>query len=229
MTGVEIVLMKTAQRILLTALTLFNEHGENTVTSVDIAVELDISPGNLYYHFKGKDSLVTALMKMHEQQMQKLLVKDKLDTLHAEDIMYYLYLLVDSIHVFRFFYRSPADLVEKYPSIVRARKNILSSLRSQLTYLFDSLLQREVLLANKADSALLVDLVSLIITQSCQFDELNSHMDDTLQKYHSLSLMMVAILPRLALSDSEKQNLERILNSHEFVKDFKTQSPLDFA
>jgi AcrR family transcriptional regulator len=229
MTGVEIVLMKTAQRILLTALTLFNEHGENTVTSVDIAVELDISPGNLYYHFKGKDSLVTALMKMHEQQMQKLLVKDKLDTLHAEDIMYYLYLLVDSIYVFRFFYRSPADLVEKYPSIVRARKNILSSLRSQLTYLFDSLLQREVLLANKADSALLVDLVSLIITQSCQFDELNSHMDDTLQKYHSLSLMMVAILPRLALSDSEKQNLERILNSHEFVKDFKTQSPLDFA
>lgn len=221
--------MKTAQRILLTALTLFNEHGENTVTSVDIAVELDISPGNLYYHFKGKDSLVTALMKMHEQQMQKLLVKDKLDTLHAEDIMYYLCLLVDSIHVFRFFYRSPADLVEKYPSIVRARKNILSSLRSQLTYLFDSLLQREVLLANKADSALLVDLVSLIITQSCQFDELNSHMDDTLQKYHSLSLMMVAILPRLALSDSEKQNLERILNSHEFVKDFKTQSPLDFA
>jgi AcrR family transcriptional regulator len=221
--------MKTAQRILLTALTLFNEHGENTVTSVDIAVELDISPGNLYYHFKGKDSLVTALMKMHEQQMQKLLVKDKLDTLHAEDIMYYLYLLVDSIYVFRFFYRSPADLVEKYPSIVRARKNILSSLRSQLTYLFDSLLQREVLLANKADSALLVDLVSLIITQSCQFDELNSHMDDTLQKYHSLSLMMVAILPRLALSDSEKQNLERILNSHEFVKDFKTQSPLDFA
>ena len=101
----------------MTALTLFNEHGENTVTSVDIAVELDISPGNLYYHFKGKDSLVTALMKMHEQQMQKLLVKDKLDTLHAEDIMYYLYLLVDSIHVFRFFYRSPADLVEKYPTI----------------------------------------------------------------------------------------------------------------
>ena len=65
--------MKTAQKILLTALTLFNEHGENTVTSVDIAIELDISPGNLYYHFKGKDSLVNALMKMHEQQMQKIL------------------------------------------------------------------------------------------------------------------------------------------------------------
>ncbi|MEC8786894.1 MAG: TetR/AcrR family transcriptional regulator, partial [Pseudomonadota bacterium] len=97
--------MKTAQKILLTALTLFNEHGENTVTSVDIAIELDISPGNLYYHFKGKDSLVNALMKMHEQQMQKILSREKLDTLHPEEIMYYLYLLIDSIHVFRFFYR----------------------------------------------------------------------------------------------------------------------------
>ena len=65
--------MKTAQKILLTALTLFNEHGENTVTSVDIALELDISPGNLYYHFKGKDSLVSALMKMHEQPLFELL------------------------------------------------------------------------------------------------------------------------------------------------------------
>lgn len=221
--------MKTAQRILLTALTMFNEHGENTVTSVDIAVELDISPGNLYYHFKGKDSLVTALMKMHEQQMQKVLRRDKLETLHAEDIMYYLYLLVDSIHVFRFFYRSPADLAEKYPSITRPRANIQKQLRVQLAFLFDSLSQRNVLVASKADRTLLVDLALLIITQSCQFDELNNHMDDEMQRFHALSLMMVTILPRLSLSDSEKSYLEHVLKSHEFVKDFKTQSPLDFA
>ncbi|WP_394223237.1 TetR/AcrR family transcriptional regulator [Alteromonas gracilis] len=221
--------MKTAQKILLTALTLFNEHGENTVTSVDIAVELDISPGNLYYHFKGKDSLVSALMKMHEQQMQKLLNREKLDTLHPEEIMYYLYLLIDSIHIFRFFYRSPADLAEKYPNIVRPRQNILSSLNKQLAFLFDSLSQREILVAEKADRALLVDLISLIITQSCQFDELNSHMDSAMQRYHALSLMMVSVLPRLALSDEQKQQLEQMLHSHDFVREVSSQSPLDFA
>ena len=86
--------MKTRERILLTALTLFNKHGENAVTSVDIALELDISPGNLYYHFKGKESMVVALMRMHEKHIQRVLVADKLDALNAEDVMYYFYLLI---------------------------------------------------------------------------------------------------------------------------------------
>ncbi len=221
--------MKTAQKILLTALTLFNEHGENTVTSVDIALELDISPGNLYYHFKGKDSIVSALMKMHEQQMHKVLNRDKLDTLHPEEIMYYLFLLVDSIHVFRFFYRSPADLAEKYPAIVRPRQHILTNLNKQLAFLFDALAQQETLIATKSDRSLLVDLISLIITQSCQFDELNSHMDSAMQRYHALSLMMVSVLPRLALSDEQKHQLSQLLNSHDFMREASTQSPFDFA
>ena len=168
-------------------------------------------------------------MKMHEQQMQKILSREKLDTLHPEEIMYYLYLLIDSIHVFRFFYRSPADLAEKYPSIVRPRQHILSSLNKQLAFIFESLSKRDILIASKADRALMVDLMSLIITQSCQFDELNSHMDSTMQRYHALSLMMVSVLPRLALSDEQKQQLEQMLDSHDFMRDASTPSPLDFA
>ena len=219
--------MKTAQRILLTALAMFNEHGENSVTSVDIAIELDISPGNLYYHFKGKESIVVALMKMHEQQMQALLTRDKLDTLNAEEIMYYLYLIVDSIHVFHFLYKSPADLAEKYPQIVKRRQHILANLKRQITFLFESLVKQKVLIATDADRVLLVELILLIITQSCQFDELNSHMDDETQRFHALSLMMVSILPRLTMNEEEKAKLVAILNSHEFANNIKTQSPLD--
>jgi len=45
--------LKTADRILETACALFNEEGEHNVSASDIAIALDISPGNLYYHFKG--------------------------------------------------------------------------------------------------------------------------------------------------------------------------------
>lgn len=209
--------MKTRERILLTALTLFNQHGENAVTSVDIALELDISPGNLYYHFKGKESMVVALMRMHEKHIQRVLVADKLDALNAEDVMYYFYLLIDSLHVFRFFYRSPADLVEKYPSIAKQRTAILRSIQRQLASLFTQLEKRELFSASAIDRALLVELLSLVIFQSCQFDELNSHMDETSQRYHALSLIMVSLLPRLAISEQQRDIIRQALDSHAYT------------
>ena len=216
--------MKTRERILLTALTLFNKHGENAVTSVDIALELDISPGNLYYHFKGKESMVVALMRMHEKHIQRVLVADKLDALNAEDVMYYFYLLIDSLHVFRFFYRSPADLAEKYPSIARQRTAILRSIQRQLTLLFTQLEKRALFSASATDRALLVELLSLVIFQSCQFDELNSHMDETSQRYHALSLIMVSLLPRLAISEQQRDIIRQALDSHAYTN--MSPSPL---
>ena len=67
--------MKTAQRILLTATHLFNEQGERNVTANDIALELDISPGNLYYHFKGKDGIVAALFARSSREFQRRLAR----------------------------------------------------------------------------------------------------------------------------------------------------------
>jgi hypothetical protein len=87
--------------------------------------------------------------------------------------------------------------------------------------------QQKVLIASDADRILLVELILLIITQSCQFDELNSHMNEQTQRFHALSLMMVSILPRLAMNEKEKAQLIGLLNSHEFANNIKTQSPLD--
>lgn len=55
--------MSTKDRILETALRLFNESGTAAVSTNHVAGALDISPGNLYYHFKNKDDLVCALFE----------------------------------------------------------------------------------------------------------------------------------------------------------------------
>ena len=65
--------MKTRDRILHVSLLLFNEEGEAPQTAVDISNALDISPGNLYYHFKGKDAIIHALFDRFEDEMRIIL------------------------------------------------------------------------------------------------------------------------------------------------------------
>ena len=60
--------MKTRERILATALCLFNESGTAPVSTNHIAEALGISPGNLYYHFRNKEEIIRALF---EQQFAR--------------------------------------------------------------------------------------------------------------------------------------------------------------
>ena len=58
--------MTTRSRILQTALTLFNEHGMYQTGVRDIARALDISPGNLSYHFARKEDLLIAILDQYK-------------------------------------------------------------------------------------------------------------------------------------------------------------------
>ncbi|UTW48082.1 TetR/AcrR family transcriptional regulator [Bacterioplanoides sp. SCSIO 12839] len=61
--------MSTKQRILDAALVLFNEQGERSVTTNHIAAHLNISPGNLYYHFKNKQAIIFDLFVAYEEMV----------------------------------------------------------------------------------------------------------------------------------------------------------------
>ena len=53
--------MDTKERILQAALELYNKEGINTITSRHVAAKLDMSPGNLHYHFKHTEDIIQAL------------------------------------------------------------------------------------------------------------------------------------------------------------------------
>ncbi len=67
--------MKTRDKILLTALNLFNEFGVPNVTLRRIAGELKISQGNLNYHFKHREDIIEALFFQLKESFEAEKVK----------------------------------------------------------------------------------------------------------------------------------------------------------
>jgi AcrR family transcriptional regulator len=66
--------MNTKQKILQTALELFNQEGTNQVTTNHIATALSISPGNLYYHYRNKEDIIRALFNEFDQRTEAIFV-----------------------------------------------------------------------------------------------------------------------------------------------------------
>lgn len=103
---------RTAERILATALDLFNRYGEPNVATTLIASDMGISPGNLFYHFPAKELLVNALFDEYVHDMDQLLpaAADVRDMEHA---WFFMHSLFELIWRHRFIYRDLNDLLSK--------------------------------------------------------------------------------------------------------------------
>jgi len=115
----------TRERILEVALDLFNHDGEAATTTNAIADTLDISPGNLHYHFRTKQSLVDALFERFEQRMLALLSDDAPDRIEIDDAWLFLHLVFETIAEYRFIYRDLTDLCHRYDGLHRRMRGIL--------------------------------------------------------------------------------------------------------
>lgn len=103
---------RTAERILEVTLDLFNRFGEPNVSTTLISAELNISPGNLYYHYPAKDELINALFGAYERELDALLgAADNIR--HVEDAWLFLHMLIELIWKHRFLYRDLNDLLSK--------------------------------------------------------------------------------------------------------------------
>ena len=101
---------RTAERILEVTLELFNRHGLPNVSTTLISAELNISPGNLYYHYPAKDELINALFDRYEHALNDLLPAAD-GVRNVEDAWLFFHVLFELIWQYRFLYRDLNDLV----------------------------------------------------------------------------------------------------------------------
>lgn len=164
--------MKTRDRIIQVSLELFNREGEPNVTSVDIANELDISPGNLYYHFKGKEELVGELFARFYQQFNVILRAPVQDPLRLEDNWFYLVVVFEHIHAYRFLYRNVSLLLQRYEHIRRPFRRLLHMKQDAARAICVQLRTAGLMEIDDDQITLLARSIALTITYWLNFDNL---------------------------------------------------------
>ncbi len=169
--------MKTRDRILHTSLALFNDEGEEHTTTIDIANEMDISPGNLYYHFKGKDQIIAELFHQYELALSSTLtapIEKPLSADHGnvEENWYYLYVVMEEMYQYRFLYHNLDNILQRYPDIRRSFKRLIQLKRATLFAICQTLTQQSVIDAEKQQLLGLVDNMTLTLTFWLSYDSL---------------------------------------------------------
>jgi AcrR family transcriptional regulator len=157
--------MKTAEKILLISLDLFNSQGERNISSVDIANELDISPGNLYYHYKGKDEIINALVDNYVTKMNAIPQSSG----DNEDFYQYLFYCLETMHLFRFLFVNIAEISIQYPAINNKLQRLAKFQRHYLRKSLSGQQKDGTLTGTNADIDLLLDIISLTLFQSLNY------------------------------------------------------------
>lgn len=111
--------MSTRERIVDTAIDLFNADGTGTVSTNHIAAAAAISPGNLYYHFRNKEEIVRAVYARLRPAWEAVnaLPADRPPT--VGDLAQILAENARIVWKYRFYYRELPALMRRDPELFR--------------------------------------------------------------------------------------------------------------
>ncbi|AHF69999.1 MULTISPECIES: TetR/AcrR family transcriptional regulator [Pseudomonas] len=164
--------MKTRDRILECALILFNQQGEPNVSTLEIANELGISPGNLYYHFHGKEPLVMGLFERFQAELAPLLDPPADARLNAEDYWLFLHLIVERLAHYRFLFQDLSNLAGRLPKLARGIRNLLNSLKRTLASLLARLKAQGQLISETQALGQLVEQITMNLLFSLDYQRI---------------------------------------------------------
>jgi AcrR family transcriptional regulator len=206
------VARRTRERILETSLALFNERGEPNVTTNHIADELDISPGNLYYHFRNKDDIIEQLFALFEDKLDRALIVPENRLPNLEDIWLQLHLVYECIWEYRFLYRDLVDILSRNRKLRMHFGRILRRGSDNATEVLRGLVQAEVMRASADEIRATANNILLISTFWLNYSAVRGEKDEQQAIRQGIHQVMMLIAP--FLRDAERLHLNTLSQAY---------------
>ena len=154
----------TRERILETSLALFNAQGLAAVSTHRIAAELEMSPGNLHYHFKAKQLIVDRLFRRFEERLE-LLNASSNSVRAIDDLWLALHLRFEAIDAYRFVYRDRAFLAGESPALGQRAQALTAQNLLAAQSLCEALVVAGVIEATAEEAQMLA--LQMVFTTTC--------------------------------------------------------------
>jgi AcrR family transcriptional regulator len=165
---------RTRERILETALLLFNRFGAPHTTTADIADEMGISPGNLYYHFRNKDEIIAEHFAGFERRLDGLLVSPEGRSAGVEDLWFLLHLLFEAMWDHRFLFRDLDEILSRNRKLASRFALIMRRGSRTVIELCRGLVATGAMEASEREIAALAENVGLVATYWISYQKISA-------------------------------------------------------
>ncbi|WP_051881787.1 TetR/AcrR family transcriptional regulator [Chryseobacterium soli] len=144
--------MKTKEKIAVKALQLFNEKGYNNITTRHIAAELNISPGNLHYHFKHSEDIINLLFRALISKMDALMKQlEKNEYKDLESLYDFTYSSFEIFYNYQFIFLNFLDILHRIPEIETEYELLSIRRKEEFQTIFESFQKNKILKENIPD------------------------------------------------------------------------------
>ena len=202
----------TRQRILDASLAMFNTQGEPNVTTNHIADELEISPGNLYYHFRNKDDIIEHLFGRYEERIDAALSPPSGRLPGLEDVWLQLHLVFECIWDYRFLYRDLVDILSRNRRLRIRFARILKRADDQAHLVMRGLSQAGVMRASARELDAAATNVLVIATFWMNYAAARGDKDEQASIRDGIVQVMMLLAP--FLRDAERVHLNTLTQAY---------------
>lgn len=185
---------KTKERILAAALKIFQDEGLNAPSAVDVASALSISPGHLYYHFKGKPELIASLFEAHRQEMSMILNGISSADPKLEELWTHVQIVLEEIQDMRFLYRDLHAACAVSETLDKGMRTIVTGLRRVLHGFLERMTKAGTLPNKEGLPAMLAEQMTSAILTRMNIQEIDAQTETPREQVARAALFVMTFV-----------------------------------